>query len=199
MTAETQPKRPRGRPRSQASENAILQATLDLLAEGGYSAVTVDKVASIACASKGTIYRRWPTKENLVIAAFELTTPLTKPGRGPVTEKLVEIIWQFTKVAQETPLGSVLPALTSERLHNPELDEALGPLMTARRQPIIEIINEAIEAGEFVAATDAEFVADLCMGPVQLRSVTLHLPVTRNYIRKVVETACASLLVRGEG
>jgi AcrR family transcriptional regulator len=188
-------KRPRGRPRSQASENAILEATLRLLADGGYNAVTVDKVAAIASASKATIYRRWPTKENLVIAAFELTQPLTIPNKGSVADQLVEVIWQFSQFMQNTPLGGVLPALAAERQHNPELDEALGPLISSRRQPIIEIIEAGVARGEFRAGTDPEFVADLCMGPVQLRAVMMHLPVSKKYIRQVVETACASLLV----
>ncbi|MFZ1294493.1 MAG: helix-turn-helix domain-containing protein, partial [Pseudomonadales bacterium] len=66
----------RGRPRSGASEQAILSATLELLAELGFRAVTVDAIAARAGASKSTIYRRWPTKEYLVIAAFAQTPNL---------------------------------------------------------------------------------------------------------------------------
>jgi AcrR family transcriptional regulator len=196
-TAVSGQKRPRGRPRSQASEDAILEATLELLAQGGYGAVTVDKVAAIANASKATIYRRWRSKENLVIAAFERTPLLDIPKKGKVTERLIELVWQFTKFSQATALGKVLPALAAERLHNPELDHALGPLISSRRQPMIDAINEGIASGEFIAGTDPEFVADMCWGPPQLRSVVMHLPVTKKYIRHVVEAACASLQTKG--
>ena len=147
----------------------------------------------MASASKATIYRRWPTKENLVIAAFELTEPLTVPKKRRVADQLVEIIWQFSQFMQNTPLGGVLPALAAERQHNPELDEALGPLIKSRRQPLIDVIEGGIARGELRAGLDPEFVADLCMGPVQLRALMMHLPVTRKYIRQVVETALASL------
>jgi len=187
-------KKPRGRPRSQASENAILQATLELLAAGGYNGVTVDKVAAMASASKATIYRRWPTKENLVIAAFELTEPLTIPKKGCMVDQLVELIWQFSQFMQNTPLGGVLPALVAERQHNPELDQALGPLIKSRREPLIAVIQAGIDRGELRAGVDPEFVADLCMGPGQLRSQMMHLPVSKKYIRQVVETVCSSLL-----
>lgn len=197
MTKEAVTKRPRGRPRSQDSENAILEATLSLLADGGYSAVTVDKVAAIANASKATIYRRWPTKENLVIAAFELTQPLSRPRKKKIVDQLVEIVWQFSQFMQNTPLGGVLPALAAERHHNPELDEALGPLIKSRRQPIIDIIEAAITGGELKPGTDPEFVADLCMGPVQMRIIMMHLPVNKKHIKHVVETACSSLLITG--
>ncbi len=184
-------RRPRGRPRRQASEDAILEATLELLAHGGYAAVTVDKVTAMAGASKATIYRRWPTKENLVIAAFERTAPLDIPRHGKTVERLAEMIWQFTRFLQETPLGGVLPALAAERLHNPALDEALAPLVRARRQPVIDIIRSGMTQGELTGDADPEFLADLCLGPVQLRWSMMHLPVSRQYIRRVVETACA--------
>ena len=195
MTETPKPKkRGRGRPRSQASEDAILKTTLGLLADGGYNAVTVDKVAAMARASKATIYRRWPTKENLVIAAFELTELLTVPPKGKLTDNLVEVIWQFSQFLQKTPLGGVLPALAAERQHNPELDEALAPLMQSRRQPLIDVIERGIENGELVAGTDPEFIADLVMGPVQMRGLTLHFRITKKYIRQVVETSLTSLI-----
>ncbi|MBW2939908.1 TetR/AcrR family transcriptional regulator [Zhongshania aquimaris] len=193
-TPKAAPKRGRGRPRSQASENSILQATLELLAKGGYTEVTVDKVAAMANASKATIYRRWPTKENLVIAAFELTTPLTIPNKQNMVESLIELIWQYSQFLQNTALGGVLPALEAERQHNPELDKYLGPLIEARRDPLRSIIKLGIENNELEKKTDVEFICDLVMGPVQLRILSMHKPVTKKYITKVVETVLASLL-----
>ena len=186
--------RPRGRPRSQASEDAILEATLHLLVNGGYGAVTVNKVAALARVSKGTMYSRWPTKENLVIAAFLTTPPATLPKSGPVQKRLVEILIQICRFMQETPVGRILPALVAERQNNPELDDALTPLFVQKRQPLIEVIQFAIDNGEFKSGTDPEFVADLCMGPLELRTITMSLPVDKKYIRDVVESVSASLL-----
>ena len=187
-------RRGRGRPRSQAAEDAILRATLELLAQGGYQAVTVDKVAARASTSKATIYRRWPTKENLVLAAFELTEPLDVPCKRRVADNLVEIIWQFTEFVQTTPLGGVLPALVAERRHNPTLDEALVSLIDARRQPMLDVVQQGIERGEFKRKVNPEFVVDLCVGPVELRSLTLNKPVDKPFVRRVVQAALASLL-----
>ncbi len=200
MTEQTKtkasPKRGRGRPRSQTSENGILQATLELLAKGGYTEVTVDKVAAMANASKATIYRRWPTKENLVIAAFDLTKPLNVPSKPKMVDSLVELIWQYSQFLQNTALGGVLPALEAERQHNPELDKFLAPLIEARREPLRTIIKRGIERGELAKATDVEFICDLVMGPIQLRILSMHKTVTKKYILKVVETVLASLLTK---
>ncbi len=188
MTVATT-KRSRGRPRSQASEDAILNATLELLAEEGFRGLTVDKVAARASASKATIYRRWPTKENLVIAAFQQTTPLQASGRGSQLRQLVDVVHQFSRFMRDTPLGGVLPALAAERTHNPSLDEALTPLMHSRRQPIIDVINLAVAAGELPAGIDAENFADQCLGPVIMRIMLLNQPAGKKYIEQLVDSA----------
>jgi AcrR family transcriptional regulator len=189
MTAATPIKRSRGRPRSQASEDAILDATLELLAQEGFRGLTVDKVAARASASKATIYRRWSTKENLAIAAFQRTAPLQASGKGPPLRQLVDIIYQFSQFMRDTPLGGVLPALAAERNHNPDLDEALTPLMHSRRQPIIDVIEQAIEAGELPAGIDVEDFADQCLGPVVMRIMLLNQPAEKPYVANLVECA----------
>jgi len=183
----------RGRPRSEASEQAILNATLDLLAEHGFRGVTVDAIAARAGASKSTIYRRWPTKENLVIAAFARTPALVSQAGGGITERLVEVLAQFARFMQETPLGGVLPALAAERTRNPALGAAMAPLVRARRQPLVDIVREGIARGELPAGTNAEFAADLFTGPVLQRIMVMGLRAERRYIRRVVETACRGL------
>jgi Bacterial regulatory proteins, tetR family len=73
-----------GRPRSEQAERAIIEATLDLLAEVGIAALSVEQVAARAGVGKATIYRRWPNKEALIIdAAASLKSPLPDvPGRS---------------------------------------------------------------------------------------------------------------------
>jgi len=63
--------RPRpGRPRSEQAEQAIIEATLDLFAEQGFEGACVEAIAARAGVGKATIYRRWPNKEELLLAAF---------------------------------------------------------------------------------------------------------------------------------
>ena len=183
----------RGRPRSEASEQAILAATLELLAELGFRAVTVDAIAASAGTSKSTIYRRWPTKENLVIAAFA-QTPNLAPGRpGTMAEQLTDVITQFAGFMQATPLGGVLPALAAECNHNPALDGAFGPLVRARRKPLLDIIRAGIARGELPAGTNAEFALDMFTGPVLQRLMVMGLKTERRYVHQVVLTVCAGL------
>ncbi len=187
----------RGRPRSLESEQAILDATMELLSELGYRGVTVDAIAARAGASKSTIYRRWPTKENLVIAAFGQTPLLTPPPRGDVIEQLVEVINQFARVMQDTPLGGVLPALVAERAQNPSLDEALGPLVRQRRQTAVDILKQAVARGELPRGINHELAVDLLTGPVLQRIMVMGQKTDRRFVRQVVQVVCNGLRAAG--
>lgn len=187
----------RGRPRSRESEQAILDATMELLSELGYRGVTVDAIAARAGASKSTIYRRWPTKENLVIAAFGQTPLLTPPPRGDVIEQLVEVINQFARAMQDTPLGGVLPALVAERAHNPSLDEALGPLVRQRRQTAVDILKQAVARGELPRGINHELAVDLLTGPVLQRIMVMGQQTDRRFVRQVVQVVCNGLRAAG--
>src|ERR1700683_4983723 len=78
--ARETPRRPR-RPRSEQAEHAIIEATLDLFAEQGFEGVCVEAVAARAGVGKSTIYRRWPNKEELLLAALgALKSPYPEPA-----------------------------------------------------------------------------------------------------------------------
>lgn len=68
--AESAPRR--GRPRDAGRDRALLDATLAVLAESGYGGLTTAAVAARARVSTATLYRRWSSKEELVIAAAAL-------------------------------------------------------------------------------------------------------------------------------
>src|SRR6202021_1581155 len=79
-----------GRPRSEQAEHAIIEATLDLFAEQGFEGVCVEAVAARAGVGKATIYRRWPNKEELLLAAFgSPQSPFTAPAGVSVGGHLV--------------------------------------------------------------------------------------------------------------
>ena len=78
-----------GRPRSEQAEQAIIEATLDLFAEQGFEGVCVEAVAARAGVGKATIYRRWPNKEELLLAALSsMKSPFPEPT-GNVRDDLI--------------------------------------------------------------------------------------------------------------
>ncbi|MCC6642276.1 MAG: TetR/AcrR family transcriptional regulator [Deltaproteobacteria bacterium] len=158
-----------GRPRSEEAHRAILDATLALLAEQGYSALTVEGVASRAGVGKATIYRRWPSKLPLVIEAFGGLPAFEEVDTGDLQADLTEMLRRYLERFNATPLATVLPSLVGERLHNPELAEVIDPLLRHRRQPLRHVFERAVARGEIAPDVDLDLAADLVVGPIGVR------------------------------
>lgn len=155
-----------GRPRSEEAHKAILDATLDLLVEVGFSAMTVEGVASRAGVGKATIYRRWPSKLPLVVEAFGQLPGFEEVDTGDLAEDLKKMLRGYLQAFNASPLAAVLPSLAGERAHNPELSELFEPVSKGRRQPLVRAFERAVDRGEIAEDTDVELAADLVVGPI---------------------------------
>lgn len=153
-----------GRPRSMESEQAIIDAAMELLVESGYRGLTLARVAKRAKASKATIYRRWPTKEHLVVAAVSRFPQLVPHEKGDLVEELLDLTRQHLKRMQSPLMRGLLPQLTAERAHNPSLAAALDPYLDRRRDPSRQVFSWAIARGELPPETDVEMAVDLVSG-----------------------------------
>src|SRR5215510_9682095 len=125
--AESAPGASAGRPRSEEAHRAILEATLALLIEVGYSGLTVEGVAQRAGVGKATIYRRWPSKLPLVIEAFRQLPGLEEADTGDLASGVEHMLRSYLRTYHATPLGAVVPSLAGELPHNPELMELFAP------------------------------------------------------------------------
>jgi AcrR family transcriptional regulator len=158
-----------GRPRSEEAHRAILDATLELLVEVGFSALTVEGVATRAGVGKATIYRRWPSKLPLVVEAFRELPQMEEVDTGSLSEDLKKMLRSYLTLFNATPLGAVLPSLAGERAHDPQLSELLDPVIKGRRQPLRRALERAVERGEISGDLDLDLVADLVVGPIAVR------------------------------
>ncbi len=183
-----------GRPRSLASEEAILDATMQILAREGYGGLTTDKIAALAKASKSTIYRRWPSKEHMVLAAFDRSPPLEPKNSDDLLNDLLDIVMQLVDLIRQTPLGGALPALVFERSHNAQLAEALDPVIERRREPTKAILRSAILRGDLPKNTDLELAVDLIWGPVILRTIFTPGDVSIGALRTLLAVVVSGLI-----
>src|SRR3954462_5033445 len=118
--------RPPGRPRSERAAKAIIDATLDLLAEeGGVAGVSIEAVAARAGVGKTTIYRRWPNKEALIVDALAaLKTPLPVPAGRSVREDLIALTLAMRSTREDRRFDCVWNIIGSWHKH-PELARKL--------------------------------------------------------------------------
>src|SRR3954454_2553310 len=125
-----------GRPRDPSRDGVIRAAILRLLAEVGYGALTMDAVASEAGVGKATIYRRWRTKQDLVVDTIsdlnraEATTPDTGSLEGDL-----RLVMRSMVSMVSGPTGAATQALLSTIPHQPALADAFrnGPLAVWRQ------------------------------------------------------------------
>jgi AcrR family transcriptional regulator len=182
-----------GRPRSEAAEKAILEATLRLLAELGYGGLTMDKVAAEAKVSKATMYRRWPSKVHLVITAFSQLPELPCPDSGDLKQDLTEVLGSFLLITQNTSLAGVLPTLAGERARSPELAEYLDEATRQRREPVKIVLERAVKRGDLPVATDIELAIDLIMSPLVMRIFFTNNPANLNFLKQVIDSTLKGL------
>ena len=182
-----------GRPRSEEAHQAILEATLELLVEVGFSALTVEGVATRAGVGKATIYRRWPSKLPLVIEAFGLLPGLEPVDTGNLVDDLNRMLRSYLQLFNQTALATVLPSLAGERAHNPALSELFDPVIKARRRPLVRALERAVERGELSGDLDLEMAADLIVGPIAVRLFFTGRGVTPRMVGPIVELALRGL------
>lgn len=188
-----------GRRRSQDVERVILDHTMMILIQRGFQGLTLDRVAAEASVSKATIYRRWSSKEELVVAALGAIPPIEHVRAGNVVDDLTSFVQTFVDLVKNAPgqrraqtrMVTMLPSLFAQGADNPELMDALHAYIAQRQEPMRRILIEAIERGELKRPDDLELVIDAIMGPVVLRLFLADGEIgegaTRALIRLVVD------------
>ena len=137
--------------------------------QDGEELLTIDEAGKFLDTSKSTIYRRWPTKEHLVIEAFNRWPALAPRDKGDVLSDLLDLYRQFLRILHRPPSNAIMPTLVAERAHNPALAAVFDPLMERRRDPPRIVLKRAIERGELPVDTDVELAVDAIMGTTVLR------------------------------
>jgi AcrR family transcriptional regulator len=164
MTAEDKPSRRALR------ERAILRATLEELASADYGALSIDNVARRAGVNKTTVYRRWPTKADLVGAALTaLTDHMTLgPSAGSLRADLLEIGRRMLNLALSLE-GQGLARLGILRGAEPELAGVVSRLRARREQKLEHLLAAAVERGELSKDADLALMLDMLGGLLHVR------------------------------
>ena len=152
VTAAEESEAPRrGRPRSAASERAILQAALDLLAEGqGPASISIAAIAKRAGAGKDTIYRRWPSKDDLLVDALASQLGATEVGPdASLREAMVELLTDMIGRLQKPRDRRIMQSMRGAGEDFPKLKQRFNDEVISRRQAIVrEHLDRAEARGE---------------------------------------------------
>jgi AcrR family transcriptional regulator len=179
-----------GRPRDARHDQAILDATLGILLEQGYRGVTIEGVAARAGVGRPTIYRRWPSKPAVVVAALVQSDRLALPApdTGSLRNDLIAVQRHQVERMNSPDARRVTAGLIADLADDPELaDTYVSQFLAPRRATVWEVLSRGVDRGELDADVDFAFIYDLLVGPLFMRAVVWGQPLAPDAAEKTAD------------
>jgi AcrR family transcriptional regulator len=178
--------------RSERVVRDVLRATVDELAKAGFGALRVEDVAARAGVNKTTVYRRWPTKTDLVAAAIRACAghhqPL--PDSGSARHDLVQMLERAIGFAR-TAEGRAITRLVTVESGDPDVDRICRSLRDGMLEQRSIIIERAKARGELPHDVDARLLLDAIFVPVMTRVLRFHEEVDTKTAEAFVDLVLA--------
>jgi AcrR family transcriptional regulator len=195
------PDEPRPRPggRSARVRSAVLSATAQLLAEGGYDLVEVPEVARRSGVHPTTIYRRWGTKSGLVGEALleRARTLSPTPDTGSLEDDLRRLLRDGAALVRTPAVRALFQVLLAGTTDAPvEVAEARDRFWAAHLAEAGAIVDRAVARSELPAGTDPSALIDLVIGPALLRLLLMGQHLGEPEIDEILGRAIALLAGR---
>ncbi len=178
-------------------ETELLEVTLQLLQEHGYDRLTLDAVAARARASKATVYRRWPSKAELVLAAFieGCRQNAVHPDTGTLRGDLLRLGHAVSQQTHEQ--AGIIRAVLVEISRHPALHDAMQSEFLDQRKALLqEVLRDAVARGEIDAAAMSDELWDLLPGYLIFRSIMPNRPPTAQTVEALVDEVIIPSLTR---
>jgi AcrR family transcriptional regulator len=184
-----------GRPKDARADRAILETTLELIADRGAHAFRTEDVAARAGVGKGAIYRRYRSKEELVTAAVAalVREEIAVPDTGSTRGDLLALMREAVELYRSSLPGRLMPKLIGAMADNPELARAVRDgFLAVRRSALSEVLRRGVERGDLRPDLDLERALDVLGGPLFYR-----LLVTGGPLDEQLAEGVADLILRG--
>lgn len=181
--------RPKTRPggRSSHVRRVVLEATLELLSQRGYEAMTTKDIAARAGVNEASLFRRWGTKAAIVAEALQnfSATETPTPDTGALQSDMLELLRGII-VRIQTPLGKAIDQIVVGHYPQPELAEVRRAYWRDRFSRAEVIIQRAIERGELPAEVDTNFLIEAAIGPILVRANATGQPLDDRLPEQIV-------------
>jgi len=187
----------RSRRHGEELESAILDAAWAELVEVGYAKLTMESVAARAGTSKPVIYRRWPGRPELVLAAWRRRVPDEGdlPDTGELRADLLALMHRLVHRFDDTP-RDVLAGLMTETFRDPQVFALLlKQIAAAKQRPTIEIlVRRAVERGEIPPIEITPRVAKVPLDLIRAEAIFHHREIDEKTITEIADDVFLPLL-----
>lgn len=185
----------RGRPRDPSRDEAIIEATIDVLVRDGYDRLSMEGVAAAASVGKATVYRRWSSKAELVIDAMATLKPAIDTIDTGTLEGDVELLIATSCSPRSQRLQQVMVSVCSALPREPDLLEAFKTRFTEPRiARIANMLERARGRGELGPEVDLAMAASLVPSLMLQRALMTGMPAGRVYAEQVVGSVLLPVL-----
>jgi AcrR family transcriptional regulator len=184
-----------GRPRDARADRAILQATVELIAEHGAYEFRTEDVATRAGVGKGAIYRRYGSKDELVTAAIAglVSEEIVVPDTGSTRADLLLLMQEAVELYRGSLAARLMPNVIAAIVQRPELARAVRDgFLAGRRAALSEVVRRGVERGDLRTDLDLELALDVLGGPLFYRLLVTGGPIDEQLAKGV-----ADLILRG--
>ena len=167
-------RRGRGRPRDPQTDAKITAAAAELMVERGFDRMTVDDVADRAGVGKATVYRRWPSKNDLAVAAIAeiLLTEFPEPETGSIVTDLRELIVSTIAFAGSPGGAAFLKMCITESLRDPRIAALYRESSDRRQRHAHKLIEQAIQRGEIRPGARVDYAMHWIGGLMATKLIT---------------------------
>jgi AcrR family transcriptional regulator len=178
----------RGRPRDTGVEGKVLAAAAAEIRQGGYDALSIDRVAERAGVAKTTLYRRWASKAELVVALItnlreDVPFEPTDDPRGDLTGLVTAIAANLAA----TP-ATLIADLAAAAAREPRVGDSVRALWAERHRAVTAVVAKAQEAGLVLDHVSPAVLVDQLVGPLYYRLLVTGEPLTADYARTLVRS-----------
>ncbi|MFI6938602.1 TetR/AcrR family transcriptional regulator [Streptomyces sp. NPDC050418] len=188
----------RGRPRSENADVRILEEAHALLVERGYDRFAMDEVAVRAAVAKSTLYRRWPTKDHLLVALvakIQDEVPVADTGdlRHDLSVYLTAIATGLDRMrrvgrdqTEQDRSAGVVAELVAAAARHPDVGDVVRNLFARRNALPLALLDRARERGALAPGTSSEVLFDQLAGALYYRLLVTGAPIGADYVEELV-------------
>jgi len=174
--------------RSARVRAAVFEATLQVLQERGYELTSIAEIAGRAGVHETSIYRRWGTKEALLVEAVLARTEevIRVPDTGTLRSDLVQLLEELRMFFQ-SPLGVAITQLLVSIAGDPEMTAARQTYWSRRFTLVKVMFERAVQRGEIRASIDPQLLTETVIGPLYVRLLLTNEPLHRDLPEQIVD------------
>ena len=194
MQARSDTRRSPGRPRDARADRAIVDATLELIADAGVRDFRMDDVAERAGVGKAAIYRRYPSKDDLVSGVVAaVVSDIAIPDTGSTREDLIALMRDAVGLYGDPVRSGVVASIVGEMRQHRGLARAVRDgFLAGRREALRAVLDRGVARGDLAADLDVELALDVLGGPLFYRLLITGGPIDEQLAQGVTE-----LILRG--